>query len=122
MEIFPASFMYKEQNDVCLKYETLSDLLNIILIRFKCLSILSTLRWDGNGKAKLLLLWLREEGTRFTGSFKLKWKILTRSESCPVLPRVSGQGLPAMGGLPCLFNQLLRTQAICPHDPELISK
>lgn len=39
-------------------------------------------------------------------SLKLKWKIITRFGSCPVLPRVSGQGLPVMAGLPCLFNQL----------------
>lgn len=52
MEISPASFICKEENDGCLKYGTLTDLLNIIYIRFKCLSTLSTLCWDGNGKGK----------------------------------------------------------------------
>lgn len=44
------------------------------------------------------------------GSVSLNGKSWHALESCPVLPRVSGQGLPVMAGLPCLANQLLASR------------
>lgn len=100
MEIFPASFICKEQNDGRLKYGTLSDLLNIIYIKFKCLITLSTLCWDGNGKGKDVFAFVVAERGRdqiLCVSCKLKWKILTCPGVLSCAPQSVRTGAPSHG-------------------------